>query len=81
MRGMHLPFKDIIPAFALRHTEKPGNRISFTVAAQAAVTDSFRTFISGIARDVDILTVKVVLRLLDNSSPIHLIAASTYQGF
>lgn len=48
---------------------------------RAAITDGFQTFISGMARGVDIWAAEVVLRLRDNGSPIHLIAASPYQGF
>lgn len=40
-RGMHLPFKGIIPACAWRHTEKSGNRISFTAATQVAVSFAY----------------------------------------
>ena len=48
---------------------------------RAAITDGFQTFISGMARGVDIWAAEVVLRLRDTGSPIHLIAASPYQGF
>ena len=48
---------------------------------RAAITDGFQTFISGMARGVDIWAAEVVLRLRNNGSPIHLIAASPYQGF
>lgn len=48
---------------------------------RAAITDGFQTFISGMARGVDIWAAEVVLRLRDNGAPIHLIAASPYQGF
>lgn len=48
---------------------------------RAAITDGFQTFISGMARGVDIWAAEVVLRLRDYGAPIHLIAASPYQGF
>ena len=47
----------------------------------AAITEGFQTFISGMARGVDIWAAEVVLRLRDNGAPIHLIAASPYPGF
>ncbi len=48
---------------------------------RAAVADGFQTFISGMARGVDIWAAEIVLRLRDAGAPIHLIAASAYQGF
>lgn len=48
---------------------------------RAAITDGFQTFISGMTKGVDIWAAEVVLRLRDTGSPIHLIAASPYQGF
>ena len=40
-----------------------------------------RLLYEGMARGVDIWAAEVVLRLRDNGAPIHLIAASPYQGF
>ena len=48
---------------------------------RAAVADGFQTFITGMARGVDIWAAEIVLRLRDEGAPIHLIAASPYRGF
>jgi len=48
---------------------------------RAAVADGFQTFITGMARGVDIWAAEIVLRIRDEGSPIHLIAASPYEGF
>lgn len=48
---------------------------------RAAVADGFQTFITGMARGVDIWAGEIVLRLRDEGTPIHLIAASPYRGF
>ena len=48
---------------------------------RAAVADGFQTFITGMARGVDIWAAEIVLRIRDEGSPIHLIAASPYKGF
>ncbi len=48
---------------------------------RAAVADGFQTFITGMARGVDIWAAEIVLRLRDTGAPIHLIAASPYRGF
>jgi uncharacterized phage-like protein YoqJ len=48
---------------------------------RAAVADGFQTFISGMARGVDIWAAEIVLRLREEGAPIHLIAASPYRGF
>lgn len=50
-------------------------------AIQAAINDGFVTFISGMARGVDIWAAEIVLRLRDEGAPIHLICASPYEGF
>ena len=47
---------------------------------RAAVDDGFVTFISGMARGVDIWAAEIVLRLKADGLPIHLICASPYQG-
>lgn len=47
---------------------------------RAAVADGFQTFISGMARGVDIWAAEIVLRFRDAGAPIHLISASPYQG-
>lgn len=46
-----------------------------------AIGDGFVTFISGMARGVDIWAAEIVLRLRDEGQPIHLICASPYEGF
>lgn len=46
-----------------------------------AIDDGFVTFISGMARGVDIWAAEIVLRLRDEGLPIHLICASPFQGF
>ena len=46
-----------------------------------AVDDGFVTFISGMARGVDIWAAEIVLRLRDEGYPIHLICASPFEGF
>ncbi len=48
---------------------------------QAAIRDGYQTFISGMARGVDIWAAAIVLRLRDERQPIHLICASPYPGF
>ena len=46
-----------------------------------AVDDGFVTFISGMARGVDIWAAEIVLRLRESNPAIHLVAASPYRGF
>ena len=46
-----------------------------------AIDDGFVTFISGMARGVDIWAAENVLRLRDECKPIHLICASPFEGF
>lgn len=46
-----------------------------------AIDDGFVTFISGMARGVDIWAAEIVLRLRDEGKPIHLICASPLEGF
>lgn len=46
-----------------------------------AIDDGFVTFISGMARGVDIWAGEIVLRLRDEGNPIHLICASPFEGF
>ena len=48
---------------------------------RAAVEEGFQTFITGMARGVDIWAGEIVLRLRSEGAPIHLIAASPYRGF
>lgn len=46
-----------------------------------AIDDGFVTFISGMARGVDIWAAEIVLRLRREGKPIHLICASPFEGF
>ena len=46
-----------------------------------AIDDGFVTFISGMARGVDIWAAEIVLHLRDEGKPIHLICASPFEGF
>lgn len=46
-----------------------------------AIDDGFVTFISGMARGVDICAAEIVLRLRDEGEPIHLICAIPFYGF
>lgn len=46
-----------------------------------AVNDGFVTFISGMARGVDIWAAEIVLQLRESNPAIHLVAASPYRGF
>ena len=48
---------------------------------RAAIADGYTTFISGMARGVDIWATKIVLQLRDSRMPITLICASPYDGF
>lgn len=50
-------------------------------AIRQAVADGFTTFISGMARGVDIWAAEIVLRLRSDGAPIRLICASPYEGF
>lgn len=46
-----------------------------------AIEDGYTTFISGMARGVDIWAAEIVLRLRDAGQPIRLICVSPYEGF
>lgn len=48
---------------------------------QVAIRDGYQTFISGMARGVDIWAAEIVLRLRDEGQPIRLVCASPYEGF
>ena len=62
---------------------KPGEQIQkdLEAAIRQAVDDGFVTFISGMARGVDIWAAEIVLRLRESNPAIHLVAASPYRGF
>ena len=51
------------------------------VAILQAVDDGFVTFITGMARGVDIWAGEIILQLRKNNPNLHLIAASPYEGF
>lgn len=48
---------------------------------RTAIADGFQTFISGMARGVDLWAAEIVLALRDEGAAIRLICASPYQGF
>ena len=48
---------------------------------RAAIDDGFVTFISGMARGVDIWAAEIVLRLKLEGYQLHLICASPFEGF
>lgn len=48
---------------------------------RTAIADGFRTFISGMARGVDLWAAEIVLNLRANGAAIRLICASPYRGF
>lgn len=48
---------------------------------RAAIADGFQTFISGMARGVDIWAAEEVLALRDEGAAVRLICASPYRGF
>ncbi len=50
-------------------------------AIRQAIADGYTTFISGMARGVDIWAAQIVLRFRANNPAIHLIAAVPYKGF
>ena len=56
-------------------------KAALETAIKAAVGDGYRTFISGMARGVDLWAAEIVLRLRDEGLPIRLICASPYEGF
>ena len=48
---------------------------------RAAIADGFQTFISGMARGVDLWAAEIVLALRDEGAVVRLICASPYRGF
>lgn len=48
---------------------------------RTAMADGFQTFISGMARGVDLWAAEIVLALRDEGTAIRLICASPYKGF
>ncbi len=51
------------------------------VEIREAIDDGFVTFISGMARGVDIWAAEIVIRLRDEGKPIRLVCASPFEGF
>ena len=50
-------------------------------AIKQAVVDGFLTFITGMARGVDLWAGEIVLKLKKHNSDIHLICTPPYEGF
>ena len=48
---------------------------------QKAITDGYITFLSGMARGVDIWAAETVLKMKNESNPIHLICCIPYDNF
>ncbi len=48
---------------------------------RVAIAQGYQTFITGMARGVDIWAAEIVLRIRDEGIPVHLIAASPFEGF
>ena len=46
-----------------------------------AIADGYTTFISGMARGVDIWAAEIILRLRSDGYPIRLICANPFEGF
>ena len=56
-------------------------KTALTEKIRAAIGDGYQTFITGMARGVDIWAAEIVLQLRAEGRPIHLICASPYKGF
>lgn len=56
-------------------------KIDLEVAILQAIDDGFVTFITGMARGVDIWAAEITLQLRKRNPNLHLIAASPYEGF
>ena len=50
-------------------------------AIKQAIEDGFYTFITGMARGIDMWSGEIVLKLKEYNSDIHLICAPPYEGF
>lgn len=46
-----------------------------------AIADGYQTFVSGMARGVDLWAAEIVLRIKEEGWPGHLLCASPYRGF
>ena len=49
--------------------------------SRQAIADGFQTYISGVARGVDLWAAEIVLALRDEGAAVRLICASPYRGF
>jgi uncharacterized phage-like protein YoqJ len=56
-------------------------RAAITTAIDSAIADGFSTFISGMARGVDLWSGEIIIEKRRSNPHIKLIAASPYQGF
>lgn len=56
-------------------------KAALETAIKTTIGDGYQTFISGMARGVDLWAAEIVLRLRDKGLPIRLICASPYEGF
>ena len=65
------------------HLGMPDSEVisSLNKEIRAAVADGFQTFISGMAREVDLWAAEIVLALRAEGAAVRLICASPYQGF
>ncbi|MCM1232353.1 MAG: DUF1273 domain-containing protein, partial [Ruminococcus flavefaciens] len=54
---------------------------ALTKEIRTAIADGFQTFISGMARGVDLWAAEIVLALRDEGAAVRLICASPYKGF
>lgn len=56
-------------------------RIDLETEIQNAIADGFTTFVTGMAKGVDLWSAEIVLRLRNDGQPIHLVCAIPYAGF
>lgn len=61
----------------------PESEVIFSLKEEirTAIADGFQTFISGVARGVDLWAAEIVLAFRDEGAEIRLICASPYRGF
>lgn len=61
----------------------PESEVIFSLKEEirTAIADGFQTFISGMARGVDLWAAEIVLAFRDEGMKVRLICASPYQGF
>lgn len=56
-------------------------KLLLEIAIRKAVADGYRTFISGMARGIDIWAAQIVLQIKEEGQEIHLICACPFEGF